>query len=63
MHPDDRAGYSVQFRPYVQVWLVCCRGRVVLYRIDVAADYEIVLHLLFPEVEVRPFELPYAHFR
>jgi hypothetical protein len=59
MHPDGRAGYLVQFRPYVR--LVCWRSRVVLYRIDVAVDYEIVLHQLFLEVEVRPVELPYAH--
>jgi hypothetical protein len=30
----------------------------VLYWIDVAMDYEIILNLLLPKVEVRPVELP-----
>jgi hypothetical protein len=31
--------------------------------IDVAASYKVVLHLLLPEVEVRPVELLNAHLR
>jgi hypothetical protein len=41
--------------------LIGCRCRVVLDCIDLDTDYQIVLHLLFPEVEVRPVELPNAH--
>jgi hypothetical protein len=29
--------------------------------VDAAANYEVVVHLLFPEVEVRLVELPNAH--
>jgi hypothetical protein len=33
-----------------------------LYWVDVTTNYEVVLHLFFPEVEVHPLELPNAHF-
>jgi hypothetical protein len=59
MHPYSGANYLIQFRPYF--WLVGCRSRVVLDWIDLATNYETVRHLLLPEVEVRPVELPYAH--
>jgi hypothetical protein len=59
MHPNSGANYSIQFRP--DFWLVGCQSRVVLDWMDLATDYQIVLHLLLLEVEVRPVELPYAH--
>jgi hypothetical protein len=59
MHPNSGANDTVQLRPNFQ--LVGCWCRVVLDWIDLATDYQIVLHLLFPEVEVRPVELPNAH--
>jgi hypothetical protein len=59
MHPDCRTSYTIDFHPYL--WLVHRRGRVVFDRINVAANYEVVLHLLLLDVEVRPVELLNAH--
>ena len=60
MHSDGSAGYPVQLRPLFR--RVRRRRFLVLDEIDLATDYQIVLHLLLPEVEVRPIELPKAHF-
>jgi hypothetical protein len=59
MHPDCRTSYTIKFCPDFR--LVRRRSQVVLDWIDVAAKYEVVLHLLLPEVEVRPVELLNAH--
>jgi hypothetical protein len=59
MHSDGSADYTIQFRPYFR--LVGSWSLVMLYWIDLATDYEIVLHLFLQEVEVRPVELPYTH--
>jgi hypothetical protein len=61
MHLDCRTSYTIKFRPDFR--LVRRRSRVVLNWIDVAANYEVVLRLLLPKVEVRPVELPNAHLR
>jgi hypothetical protein len=61
MHLDCRMSYTIAFR--LDFWLVRRQSRVVLDRIDVPANYKVVLHLLLPEVEVRSVELPNAHLR
>jgi hypothetical protein len=48
---DGGANYPIQFRPYFR--LVGCLSRVVLDWVDLAMDYQIVLYLILPEVEVR----------
>jgi hypothetical protein len=61
MHPDCRMSYPIEFRPYFR--LVRCRSCVVLDWIDLAVNYEVVLHLFIPEVDVRPVNLRNAHLR
>jgi hypothetical protein len=59
MYPNSGANDTAHFHPNFR--LVGCHCHVVLDWIDLATDYQIVLHLLFPEVEIRPVELPNAH--
>jgi hypothetical protein len=59
MYPNSGANDKLHLRPNFR--LIGCRCRVVLDWIDLATDYKIVLHLLFPEAEVRTVELSNAH--
>jgi hypothetical protein len=56
MNPNGSIGYLIQLSPIFR--FVCGRNFVVLYRVDLATDYEIVQHLLLLEVQVCPIELP-----
>jgi hypothetical protein len=59
MHSNDSTAYLVQLVPFFR--LVCCQRVLMLYWINLATNYEIVLHLLLPEVEIRLVELPQTH--
>jgi hypothetical protein len=56
MHPNGSTSESVQFRPFFR--LIHSQNVLVLDRVDLTTDYEIVMHLFLPEVEVRLVELP-----
>ena len=54
MHPNRGVGDSVQLLLFVR--FVCFWRVFGLDRVYLTLDYEIVLHLLLPEVEVRSIE-------
>ena len=54
MHPNRGADDSVQLQPLV--CLINFWSTFILNWIDLTLDYEIVLHLLLPEVQVRTVE-------
>ena len=56
MHPNRGADDFVQLRPLV--CLINFWSTFILDGIDMTLDYEIVLHLLLPEVEVGTVEPP-----
>ena len=59
MHPNSGSIDSIKFRQLIcldSFWMVLCLDRIYL-----TLDYEIVLHQLLAEVEVRYVELPYTH--
>ena len=60
MHLNRSAGYAVQPIPFL--WFGAGGSGSLLYEIYLTFHDEIVLHLLFPVAEVRPVELPKAHF-
>ena len=56
MHPNRGADDSVQLLPLV--CLINFLSTFIVNRIDLTLDYEIVLHLLLPEIELRTVEPP-----
>ena len=56
VHPNRGADDSVQLLPLV--CLICFWSIFILNWVDLTLDYEIVLHLLLPKVEVRTVEPP-----
>ena len=56
MHPNHGADDFVQLQPLV--CLICFWSIFILNWVNLTLDYEIVLHLLIPEVEVRIVEPP-----
>ena len=56
VHPNRGTDDSVQLLPFVR--LLCLWSVFGLNRVYLTLDYEIILHLLLPEVEVRIVELP-----
>ena len=56
MHPNRGMDDSIQLLPFIR--FVCFWRVFGLDRVYLTLDYEIVLHLLLLEVEVRSVELP-----
>ena len=54
MHPNRGADDSIQLLPLI--CLIYFWSIFILNWVDLTLDYEIVLHLLLPEIEVRTVE-------